>query len=280
MSILRKVRSREVNLFEALVVGLVQGLTEFVPVSSSGHLVVVPWLFGWPEPGLAFDTVVHLGTLVAVLAFFAGDFVALGRGWLRSVRTRTLPDDDARVAWMLIVGTVPAAVAGVLLADWFEQMFSQPALVGGFFIVTAALLLVAERLGRQNRELATVGIVAALFIGSAQALAICPGISRSGATIAAGLAIGLARPVAARFSFLLSAPIILAAAGSQALALADVGLGGSQLSALVVGFGAAAISGYLCIGFLLRYLQARGLHVFAGYCLVVGLATILLATLA
>lgn len=267
------------NLFEALVMGLVQGLTEFVPVSSSGHLVVVPWLMGWSEPGLAFDTVVHLGTLVAVLAFFAGDFVALGRGWVRSVRTRTLSDDEARVAWLLIVGTVPAALAGVLLADWFEQMFSQPALVGGFFILTAVLLLAAEWLGRQNRELATLSVVAALFVGAAQALAICPGVSRSGATIAAGLVIGLARPVAARFSFLLSAPIILAAAVSQMLALTDVGLSGSQLSVLVVGFGAAAISGFLCIGFLLRYLQTRGLHVFAGYCLVVGLATILLATL-
>lgn len=267
------------SVFQALVMGLVQGLTEFIPVSSSGHLVLVPWLLQWPTPTLAFDTTVHLGTLVAVIAFFARDFVALGRGWLQSLRTRAVADDEARLSWLLIIGTAPAAVAGFLLEDWFEQMFSVPALVGSFLMVTAALLLVAERLGRQNLELVHLGVLAALFIGSAQALAICPGISRSGATMAAGLALGLARPIAARFSFLLSTPIILAAAGSQLLQLFKVGLTVDQVGLLLVGFAAAAASGYLCIGFLLRYLRAGGLHVFAFYCLTVGLATVLLAAL-
>ncbi|MGQ9676044.1 MAG: undecaprenyl-diphosphatase UppP [Chloroflexota bacterium] len=266
------------DLLEALTIGVVQGLTEFIPVSSSGHLVIVPWVLGWPEPGLAFDTMVHLGTLVAVLAFFAGDFLALARGWLRSVRTRTLADDDARLAWLLILATIPAGVAGLLFEGWFEEMFSQPGLVGIFLLVTGALLLMAERLGGKNMGLGSLGAITAVVIGCAQALAICPGISRSGATIAAGLSLGLARPAAARFSFLLSAPIILAAGASQLRDLFEVGLGNGQTGVLLIGFIAAATSGYLCIGFLLRYLQGRGLHVFAFYCFVVGLATILLAT--
>lgn len=166
----------------------------------------------------------------------------------------------------------------MLFDDWFEEMFSQPGLVGVFFLVTGALLLTAERLGGKNMGLASLGVIAAVIVGCAQALAICPGISRSGATIAAGLSLGLARPAAARFSFLLSAPIIFAAGMSQLLDLFEVGLGNGQIGVLLIGFAAAAASGYLCIGFLLRYLQGRGLHVFAFYCFIVGLVTILLAT--
>lgn len=265
------------SLVEALILGLVQGLTEFIPVSSSGHLVIVPWLLSWPEPGLAFDTMVHLGTLVAVLAFFARDYVALVAAWARSLPSRKIADDRTRLAWLLIVATIPAALAGFFLEEYFEQMFTAPALVGVFLVVTAGLLFLAERLGRQHRDLESLGVWMAVFIGLAQALAIAPGVSRSGATIAAGLGLGLTRPVAARFSFMLSGPIIFGAAASQMMPLLRGGLPGSQFGVVLVGFAMAAVVGYVCIGFMLRYLQGRGLQVFASYCLVVGVATVLLA---
>lgn len=265
------------SLLQALVLGLVQGLTEFIPISSSGHLVLVPWALGWPAPELAFDTTLHLGTLAAVLAFFANDYLVLARAWLSSLRSPKSIDTNARLAWFLIIGTIPAVVAGVLLESWFEQMFTQPALVGVFLLITAALLFVAEKVGRQELDLSALGIKSAVSIGLAQALAICPGISRSGATISAGMAFGLDRRAAARFSFLLSSPIILGAAISQILPLLSSGLALDQIGVLLVGFVVAAVSGYLCIGFLLRYLATRGLWVFSVYCAAIGLATILLA---
>jgi len=259
------------NILQALILGLVQGATEFIPVSSSAHLVLVPWLLGWPEPGLSFDTIVHWGTLVAVLLVFWRDFVALVGAWLRGWQERDWSSPPARLAWWLILGTVPGVVLGLLLEDFFEALFSTPATVAGLLLVTAAILALSERLGRRTRDLETMTATDALLIGLGQACAIAPGISRSGATIAVGLLQGLKRDVAARFSFLLSTPIIL---GAGVLPLKDLlGTSGwtAQIPLLAVGFLAAAGSGYACIRFLLSFLQRGRLYGFAVYCALVGM---------
>jgi len=222
------------NPFQALILGLVQGATEFIPVSSSGHLVLVPWLLHWPEPGLAFDTTVHWGTLLAVVAVFWRDLWRLAVAWLRSLRSRSLGEAEARIAWWIILGTVPGAVLGLILKDPLESLFSAP------------------------------------LIGVGQAVAIMPGLSRSGTTIASGLLRGLKRETAARFSFLLSTPIILGAGLPQLWEVAQAGDLSTRLPILLLGFVAAALSGYLCIRFLLSYLQRHKLYVFAAYCAVAG----------
>lgn len=266
-----------VNLFQALLLGVLQGATEFLPVSSSGHLVLVPWLLDWPASGLAFDAVVHWGTALAVVAYFWRDWVVLVGAAFRSLRQRSLADADARLAWFILLGTLPGALAGWLLEDFFEGMFARPVAAAAFLLVTAALLTASERLGRRQRDLHALAWPDVLLIGLAQALAILPGISRSGATIAAGLARGLRRGDAARFSFLLATPIILGAGLLQVVDLAQVGDLAAQAPVLLVGFLSAGVVGFGCIHFLLRYLQRRRLYPFALYCVAVGLACLLVA---
>jgi len=265
------------NILQAFILGVLQGATEFLPVSSSGHLVLVPWLLSWESPGLAFDTVVHWGTALAVIAYFWRDWIALIRAVLRALLQRSLADPNARVAWLIILGTIPAALIGYLLEDFFEGMFARPAAAAAFLLATAALLTASERLGRRKRDLDALAWRDALLIGLAQALAIFPGVSRSGATIAGGLARGLKREPAARFSFLLATPIILGAGLFKLLDLAQEGDLTTQISALAVGFVAAGAVGLGCIHFLLRYLQRRRLYPFAIYCTLVGIACLLVA---
>ncbi len=294
------------NLFKAFLLGLLQGATEFLPVSSSGHLVLVPWLMGWKSPGLAFGAVVHWGTALAVVVYFWRDWVSIAQAAFRPLhisplrRLRTGPAEErfpagedtsdskataepsqgfagTRLAWLILLGTVPAALIGWLLEDFFESMFARPAAAAGFLLVTAALLITSERLGRRQRDLHTLAWPDALLVGLAQALAIFPGISRSGATIAAGLARGLRREPAARFSFLLATPIILGAGLLKVVDLAQVGDLAAQAPVLVVGFLAAGAVGFGCIHFLLRYLQRRRLYPFAVYCAVVGVTCLLVA---
>lgn len=263
---------------QALVLGVVQGLTEFAPVSSSAHLVIVPWLLRWPEPGLAFDTTVHLGTLAAVLSFFWHDLWAIAEAWWRNLFRRT-PSPEGHLGWLIIFGTAPAAAMGGLFGDWFEEMFHHPTLVGGLLVVTAGALLIAERWGRQGHSAESLSLVEGLFVGLAQGFAIAPGISRSGFTIAAGMLLGTERAAAARFSFLLSVPIIAGAGGIQLAHLLRSGGAEAHLAPLVIGFLAAAISGYLCIGWLLRFLRRSSLRGFAGYCGLLGVAVALVAWL-
>ncbi len=271
------------NIIQAIILGLVQGATEFVPVSSSAHLVLVPWAFGWPSPGLPFDTVVHWGTLVAVVTYFWADLWRIVRAWFRTlpifIGTRRLNDEEARLAWWIVIGTVPAVVLGALFNDFFESLFSSPEAVAVFLLVTAALLIIAERAGSRVRNLERVNVADAIVIGLAQAAAIAPGISRSGATIAAGLARGFRREAAARFSFLLSMPIIFGAGLTQLKDMIDTPGALSRLPILVIGFLAAAVSGYVCIRFLLRYLQRGRLYIFAAYCALVGLAVLMVTVL-
>jgi undecaprenyl-diphosphatase len=258
------------SVFQAIVLGIVQGATEFIPVSSSGHLVLVPWLLGWEPPGLVFDTVVHWGTLLAVLAFFWRDWSTLIRAWLVGAVRRDWSQPSARMLWLIAAGTLPAAAIGFALEGFFESLFGKPGWVSFFLLVTALILVVSERLGSRSRKLGELGLGDALAIGLGQAAAIAPGISRSGSTIAVGLIRGLRRADAARFSFLLATPIIVGAGLFKLLDLASAPDPNTTLATIVAGFVSAAVCGYACIGALLRYLQRHSLYVFAAYCALVG----------
>ena len=269
-------------IFQAIILGLVQGLTEFIPISSSAHLIIIPWLFGWEDEALTsltFDVALHLGTLLALLVFFAGDWARLIRAGLMSIVERKVGDDhDRRLAWFLVIGCVPGAVAGVLFESKIEKLFHEPnaphqisAMIAMAIIIAlmGALLFLAEHFARHLRRLSQITLKDSLLIGLAQALAIFPGVSRSGSTITAGLALGLERETAARFSFLLSAPII-AGAGLKSLwdILSDLQSGALAQSDLIlfpVGFIIAAVSGYLCIKYLLRFLQKNRTDLFVYY---------------
>jgi undecaprenyl-diphosphatase len=269
------------SLLRALVLGIVQGVTEFLPISSSGHLVLVPWLLRWENPGLAFDAMLHLGTLCAVVAFFWRDLRDLVVAGLASIKERSLGEDPRRkLAWCLVLGTVPAAVIGFVFNDLAEALFAAPVCAGALLLVTGALLAICERRGRLVAGLEAIGWTDALVVGFAQALAIAPGISRSGATMSAGLWRGLRREAAARFSFLLSTPIILGAGLYKLKDLGDTALAAESPVVLVAGFLAAVISGFLSIKFLLGYLRKGRLYPFAIYCWVAGLTTLLVAVLA
>jgi undecaprenyl-diphosphatase len=270
------------TIFQAIVLGIVQGLTEFMPISSSAHLIIVPWLFNWQDPALtslSFDVALHLGTLLAVLVFFAGDWISLIRAWFVSIWERKIGSDpQRRLAWLLVIGTIPGGIAGVLGESAIERLFHQPGVpikpaamlvMAAIIAVLGALLFLADRLARHLQSLDTLSLKQALLIGLAQALAIFPGVSRSGSTISAGLALGLKRDSAAKFSFLLSAPII-AGAGLKSLwdlykGMKSGGIPHSDLLLFPIGFVAAAIVGYLCIRFLMDYLKRNSTDVFVYY---------------
>ena len=255
---------------QALLLGILQGATEFLPVSSSGHLVIVPALLGWPDPGLSLDTVLHLGTLVAIVAYFRRDLVQLLAAAWHSLRARSLAEPEARVAWGIVIGTVPAAVIGFLLEDTFERLFGMPRVAAGFLLVTAALLLISEFLARRERALDSLSWRDVLLIGLAQTLAIAPGLSRSGSTIAAGLLLGYRRDDATRFSFLLAVPIILGGGLYQLLKITHTGFGSTSFTAMLCGFAAAAVTGYLAISGLLALVRRHSLWPFAAYCALLG----------
>ena len=267
------------DILKALVLGILQGATEFLPISSSGHLVLVPWWLGWDESPLIFDVVVHLGTLMAVLVYFWRDWLALLRAAWTALHTRSTRDPQTRLLLYLIAGTIPAALAGLLLESFFESVFSEPAIVAGFLLVTAALLVLSERSHGKELSIDSMRLSDALIIGAAQAVAIFPGISRSGSTIATGIVRGFPRAEAARFSFLLATPIILGAGAKQLLDVltGDVTVGSDLVLPLIVGFVAAALVGYACIWYLLRLLQKRSLYGFAVYCAVFGTLSLLVA---
>jgi undecaprenyl-diphosphatase len=276
------------TLLQAIVLGAVQGLTEFVPVSSSAHLILVPWLFSWPAPGLAFDVALHLGTLLAVLAYFWRDLLAMLAAGLRSLATRRLDDPQARLAWVIALGTIPAVIAGALFDDALEAFFHDPnGGPGTLPILLIALLLgalglvlwLAERLARHVRGLDSIGWRDGLLIGLAQALALLPGVSRSGSTLTAGLALGLRRDDAARFSFLLSVPIIIGAGAKKLFDVAQAGGFEQEPLLFAAGVLTAAVVGYLSIHFLLRFLRRDSADVFAYYRWVLAAALVALALL-
>ncbi len=271
------------TVLQATLLGIVQGLTEFLPISSSAHLVLVPWLLGWhfnPAAAFVFDVLVQWGTLLAVVAYFWKDLVDLVRAALSGLwRRRPFDDPMARLAWLIALASVPAAVAGVVLKRLVEDAFQNPTAVSAFLLVTAAFLVTGERLGRKTRDLPSLGVMDAVWIGLAQAIALFPGVSRSGSTIAAGLGRGLRRTEAARFSFLMAVPVMFGAGLIALKDLASTSNARAEIVPLIAGFAAAAVVGYLAIRWLLGFLGRRPLLVFAVYCTVVGLAGLGLSVL-
>jgi undecaprenyl-diphosphatase len=263
------------EVLQAILVGVIQGLTEFIPISSSAHLELTPWIAGWEQDGLvgslAFDVFLHLGTLTALLGYFRRDWVRLARAFFASIGERSVNDDpDRRLAWLLALATVPAAAIGFLGEDVIDAALhggsdAARLAIAGFLVAGALALYAADRLGSQTRDIGHVGVPAALVIGFSQALALLPGISRSGATITAGLAMGLSREAAARFSFLLATPITLGAGMYGSRDLLSETHTATEWLAIGGGFAAAALAGVMAIGFLLRWLRTRSVAVFSLY---------------
>ena len=258
------------TIIQALIMGIVQGLTEFLPVSSSGHLILVPYLFGWDDPfitSLAFSVMLHIGTLVALLTYFKGDWLRLIPAGLATIRDRSFREDpDRKLAWALVAATIPAAIVGFLFSDFFETQIRQPGLVAVTMVVGGLILWIADRFGAQSRTVDDVTLPVATGIGIAQALALIPGISRSGISISAGRFAGLDRAAAARFAFLMATPITAGAIVFEARKLLT-GEAGVEVALvpLLVGLVASLISGFAAIHFMLRYLRTRSLQVFVWY---------------
>lgn len=272
------------DIIQAIILGIVQGLTEFLPVSSSAHLVFVPEILK-VQSSLAFDTVLHVGTMVAVVGYFWNDILKMLKAFFSSLidipkgqfREGIREDQFKKLAWFVIIGTIPAGLAGVLLKDFFESLFNNIPAVSFFLIITGFLLWGSERISKKvsaKKSLKEMTLKNSIIIGVFQALAIAPGISRSGATISAGLFLGLERELAARYSFLLSIIAILGAALVQAKDITSI----FDLNAgiLIAGFLAAAISGYLAIKLLLKLIKERSLMVFAYYCWIIGALALIL----
>ena len=261
------------SILQAIVLGIVQGITEFAPISSSGHLILVPWMLGWhivDDPALnkSFDVALHMGTFVGAVIYFRHDLWVYIKAFATSCRARAIGTPDERLAWALVVGTIPGIIVGATLESVIEDTLGQPWLIAVMLAVFGVVLYVVDRLARRDRDLDTVGVRTGLFVGIAQALALQPGVSRSGVTITAGRLVGLNREAAARFSFLLALPIIAGAGGLKALDLVQHGFQGYG-SQFLAGFLAAAISGFLVIWFLLRYLRTHDFLVFMVYRLAV-----------
>ncbi len=265
------------DLLKAAILGIVQGLTEFLPVSSTGHLILVEKILGVDQDtyGLSFDAALHLGTLLALLVFFGTAWLRLAGGALRPVTSRSMSDPEGRLAWLIVLGTIPAGILGFALESKVEDAFRSPFLVATMLIAFSAVFLLAESLASRTRTISDLTWVDSVTIGFAQAVALVPGISRSGSTICAGLFRGMERQDAARFAFLLSAPIIAGAGGKQLLHVAkqvsDGKLGGDDVAFFAIGFIFAAIVGYASIAFLMRFLMTNSLRPFVYYRVGLGL---------
>ena len=258
---------------QALILGLVQGLSELLPISSSAHLMLTPWIFGWRDHGLAFDVALHVGTLFAIGWYFRRDWVALVRSGFAILRKRTVETPDEWRAVFLVIATIPAAIAGFTVQDLAETTFRSPRLVAVTLIVMGVVLWLVDRVARRERALPTMRARDALLVGIAQACALVPGVSRSGATITASRALGFDRQSAAVFSFLMSFPVTLAAAVLKA---PDAVQAGEPVLPLVVGVTAAAASSWLAITVLLRFVARHSYGIFALYRVVLGVAVLAL----
>lgn len=259
------------SLLRAALLALVQGATEFLPISSSAHLVLVPWLLGWPDQGLPFDVAVNTGTLVAVILYFRREVVEVTAGWFRGLAEPRLGiAGSGRLGWGIALGTVPVGVAGLLGYDFFAGAARSPAVIAATTLGFGLLLWWADRAGARERGLEELGIGAALAIGLAQALALVPGTSRSGVTMTAALALGYDRPTAARFSFLLAIPVGVLAGGHDLLEIVGGGVPRGDILPMALAFLVAAGVAYLVIAWLLAWLQRQSMTVFAVYRLALG----------
>ena len=272
------------TIFQALILGIIQGLTEYIPVSSTAHLILIPWLLGWnfdPNAKVAFDILVQWGTLVGVVLYFWHDIWAIVRAVLNGlIKRQPFGTADARLGWLVVVATLPAVGVGIFVKKYLEQLYNLYILISIVLMLAGVLMLVAEWLGKRTRDLNGMSWLDALIIGVWQILAFVPGVSRSSATISGGMLRHFNREDAARFSFLMSIPALL---GAGVLALKDLfevpGLFSSLIVPLLVGFAAAAVTGYLSIRWLLGYLKTRSLNVFILYRFVFGALCLLVALL-
>jgi undecaprenyl-diphosphatase len=264
-----------VSAIEAIVLGLVQGMNEFLPISSSGHLRIVPAFLGWDDPGAGFTAVIQLGTMAAVLLYFRGDLWRIATAWARQLR---LPfrqkSHEARLGWFIILGTIPISIFGVAFSDQIESGARDLYLIGSALILFSFVMLLAERVATQQRSISAMNGRDGLFVGLAQALALIPGVSRSGATISAGLLRGFDRTAAARYSFLLSVPAVVL---SGLFELGEIGgEEGAPVGATIIATVLAFVSGYAAIAWLLRYLATHTMSVFVAYRIPLGVAVLVL----
>jgi undecaprenyl-diphosphatase len=267
-----------VNILQALVLGIVQGITEWLPVSSTAHLVLVPWVLGWEPPPEHFLVLVQDGTLLAVVLYFRRDLLGIARAVLEGLRRRApLGTPEARLGWWILLGTVPGAAVGLAFRHFFRDLHGRPVVVAWILLGATAILFLGERLGTKRRGLESLSARDALAVGTAQAVALFPGVSRSAATIAGGLLAGLDRTAAARFSFLLSIPILAGVGVLETVDLLRRPDPGRELPALAAGFLAAAAVGYAAIHWLLGYVARRPLTAFAWYRIAAGLLLLGLA---
>lgn len=256
------------NILQAIIYGFVQGVGEFLPISSSAHLIALPRLMGWTDPGLAFDVALHLGTLLAILVYFWQDWITLGKAGLKGFKTV-----EGKLFWYIIVASVPGALIGKLFEKQAETAFRNLQLIGLMLVIMAIVLHLAEKYGKKTILLEKMGIKESLWIGVSQALAIIPGVSRSGITMTSGLFLGLTRPTAARFSFLLSTPIVV---GAGMLKLKDIlHTPHNEYTMFAVGMIVSAVVGFLSIKFLLNYLQKQGFGIFIIYRIIFGIVLLL-----
>jgi undecaprenyl-diphosphatase len=255
------------TILQAIVLGITQGVTEFAPISSSGHLIIVPWLFEWPiltNPDLnkTFDVALHIGTLVGALVYFRHDVARYLAAWVRSIGSRRIQTTDQRLAWALVIGTIPAAIAGATLESFIQDKLGQPWLIAIMLVVFGVVLYVVDRVMATRRHLGDLGVRDGLIMGVAQALALQPGVSRSGVTMTAGRLLTFDRETAARFSFLLAMPVIAGAGLYKGVQLIGDGLPPGMAGPFVAGMIASAVSGFLVIAFLLRYLRRHDFALF------------------
>jgi undecaprenyl-diphosphatase len=269
-----------VSTLEAIVLGIVQGLTEFLPISSTGHLRIVPAFLGWEDPGAAFTAVTQLGTMAAVLLYFRHELIRIALAWLRSLRDRAARRElDARLGWYIVLGTIPIGIFGVLFKDQIETGARDLYLIGTALIVLGLVLLWAEQVGTRSRSLEQIEARDGLVVGFAQALSLIPGVSRSGSTITAGLFLGLDRPSAARYSFLLSVPAVVLS-GVFELGSILTGEEGQHVGIgnLVIATGLAFVTGYAAIAWMLRYLANHSTIIFVIYRVALGALVLVLVS--
>ncbi|MDO9309480.1 MAG: undecaprenyl-diphosphatase UppP [Deltaproteobacteria bacterium] len=259
------------NLLHALILGALQGFTEVLPISSSAHLILVPWLMQWPESGLTFDVALHLGTFIALTVYFRRDIIEMIFNTFDAISSRSLDTPAKRLPFLIVAATVPAAVVGKLFEDQVEAVFrSNQLLIVSFMIVFGLLLGLVDMLGRKRRVLEEINTGNALLIGLMQCLALIPGVSRSGITITAGLMLGFSRETAARFSFLISLPIVAGAALLKTVEIYKHGIPSGEGAPMLIGIAASAVTGYISVAFLLRFVQKQSLAPFVWYRVIVG----------
>jgi len=256
-----------VDILQIIVLALVQGLTEFLPISSSAHLILVPILTGWEDQGLAFDVAVHVGTLTAVVLYFRKEISVMFFAWLASLKGKH--SEDSKLAWGVLIGTIPVGLAGLLFKDVISEHLRTPLVIAATTLIFGFLLWYADWSGKRERDEHTMSWKDIIFIGCAQAIALIPGTSRSGITITAGLMLGLTAPAAARFSFLLSIPVIVLAGGVETLEYLEVA-SMNDIGDLITGALISALSAYLCIHYFLMLLERVGMTPFVIYRLILG----------